>query len=207
MPHLIHWASKPPYSIIGFEGRVSETQTPALRSPLLEDSTGRIFVVNQRDSTGVRIVPMLSSQDPMLGGVWTRIVSTPAEVTFVCLVLGPNDLAVLANAEIFCERTAKAVESTIHPRFWERLQVWICTEDEATVTVDEIAEQASIAVQEALNRNDRSVIYDAAWWLSRAARHVNDVELAIRALARHDPGAAGTLRNATSVAGRNVLTR
>lgn len=184
--------------VIGFHGEVDASQTPARREPLFADAEGRIVGLEEgaRVEAGTQSVRAVWGQvarrgrDGALPGLATPLEqSDEAHWEHLIVVLGKSELRHLkhlmaaktddraprvdallawltdpenqASTELRAQRVGEAV-------------AWYCSPVEAFVLYQRISRVAEEEMMRASLARDDQALYQASWWLGRAAMEDSD---------------------------------
>lgn len=204
-------------SVVGFAGYIGPNNTPARRGLVLADEDGEIVHIRRMDLSKREVVCSAWS-GVRVHDIREQVMALHPPCRFyanqVALVVGPREygrarqLGVVTSTDSDRLRAFVRAISSGEPPFVEpviqcqdneKIAVWLCSPEEAS----EIMRRAHVMVREIVVnawKGPSSVVYDAAWWLSRTCESWEEIaEAAFALLYAGNVGASRALLGAHGI--------
>ena len=207
--------------VIGFHGEVDLAQTPARREPLFVDEEGRLVGLDSLEQNTTEAAPSVRAIWGRVGqriegplpGIGTKLDELGAAYwTHIAVILGETELRhakelAVASFGLGVPRvyefltwlgdpTASFATEVNRKRYGDGA-VWYCSPEESFTLYRCISRIAEQRMLRASNEKDERALYQASWWLARAAIDDSDRYIAAVGLERSERRMADAYLKAT----------
>ncbi len=172
--------------VVGFAGYIGPNNTPARRGLVLADEGGEIVHIRRMDLSKREVVCSAWS-GVRIHDIREQVTALHPPCRFytnqIALVVGPREYGRARQLEVVTRMDSERLRDFVRSLLSEEspFVVWLCSPEEASEIMRRVHVMVREIVVNALN-GPPSVVYNAAWWLSRTCASPEEIAEAAFAL-------------------------